>query len=98
MGMSHGTQRSTKPLTREQKLAKTAATQSPEALKALLAAGDAAAFKPGGKITLEQAKTVPLWMAEDALADEDGDGEYGAKERARIRIDIENIKTFQGVS
>lgn len=48
-------------------------------------------FKPGGKISEEQSRTVPLWMAEDALADTEDDAE-----RARIRIDIENIKMAQG--
>lgn len=45
----------------------------------------------GGTLTETQAKTVPLWMAEDGLADTENEAE-----KARIRIDIANIKTAQG--
>ena len=51
-------------------------------------------FETGGILSYEQTLTTPLWLAEDALADEDADGESGERSRDRIRIDIRNIKRF----
>lgn len=45
---------------------------------------------PGGKLTEAQAATVPLWLVEDALADTESEAE-----KARIRIDIQNVKNAQ---
>lgn len=47
---------------------------------------------PGGILPESAAKTTPLWMAEDGLADESNEDR-----KDRIRIDIRNIKGAQGL-
>lgn len=49
-------------------------------------------FRSGGKLTASQCETVDVTMAIDALYDTEDEAE-----KARIRIDIENIKAAQGV-
>jgi len=45
---------------------------------------------PGGTLdTLDAIKATPLWLAEDGLADTESEAT-----KAKIRIDIENIKRF----
>lgn len=46
----------------------------------------------GGILPESAAKTTPLWMAEDGLADESNEAR-----KAKIRIDIKNIKGAQAL-
>jgi len=50
-------------------------------------------FTPGGTLTETEVLTVPLWMAKDGLADTENEAT-----KDRIRIDIKNIKSAQGVA